>query len=273
MKDKINNINPWFIAIGLAVSIQILLSLLAVVLGFDLRRQLSEFGYILSIPSMKIVANETVQAINEFAGDPRETAELTDIAVTVGLSMFLMFILTPFLLLKGSQQAEDSEDPKQRNWTWYAGAVLIISIIFPVLASSTIGTKVFMNTKASAHNSRQLDLMRSELMDLAFDASYKLFLPVELGGGAGSFNGFGDGTQPISLADLESYSPNSPFDVQIYGAVSDSSLTIVAVSESPGKKADFENVTGAKGRQQISVEITPFDDTLYNMQSSGSLTN
>lgn len=273
MKDKINNINPWFIAIGIAISIQVLLSLLAMVLNFDIRNQFSELGYILSIPSMKIVAYETVQAINEFAGDPRETAELTGIVVAVGLSMFLMFILTPFLLLKGSQQVEKSEDSKQRNWTWYAGAVLIISIIFPVLASSTIGTKVFMNTKASAHNSRQLDMMRSELMDLAFDASYKLFLPVELGGGDGSFNGFADGTQPISLEDLESYSPESPFEIQIYGEVSDSSLTIVAVSESPGKNTEFENVNGAKGRQQVSVEITPFDDALYNMQSSGRLTN
>lgn len=273
MFDRIKNINPWFIAIGIALALEILFGMLGMLVNFNINRLLSEIGYILSVPGMKVMGYEVVQAINEFSGAPKESEGFTRVTVTVGLGIFIIFVLNPYLLMRGYQQADQSEDPRQRSWTWYVGAILVMSSIYPAFVSSTLGTKVFMNTKESAQKSRELDMMRSELMDLAFDASYRLFLPVEWGGGDGSFRGFGDGTQTISLEDLESYSQESQFEFQIYGAVSDSSFTIVAISDNPGKRSDFENVNGNTGRQQVSVEVKPYEEGIFKMQSSGELTN
>lgn len=273
MLDKIRNINPWFIVIGIAIALEILFPLLGMLVSFNINMWLREIGYIFSVPGMKVVGYEIVQMINEFGGEPKNSDGFNEVAVTVGLSMFIIFVLNPYLLIKGYQQADHSENPKQRSWTWYIGAILIIASIFPALVSSFWGTKVFFNTKEAAQNNRELDIMRSELMNLAFDASYRLFLPVEYGGGNGSFHGFGDGSQTISLEDLESYSPDSQFEFQINGEVSDSSFTIIAVSDNPGKKSDFENVNGATGRQQVSVEVKPYDEEIFRMQSSGTLSN
>lgn len=273
MLDKIKNINPWLIAIGIAIAGEILFSIIATLLNFDVSSWVSEIGYILSVPSMKIVAYDITQSINEFSGEGREFQGFSGITVTVILSMFVIFILNPYLLIKGYQQADRSGDPKQRSWIWYAGAILIMASIFPVLVSSIIGTKVFMNTKETAQNSHKMDMMRAELVDLAFDASYRLFLPVEQGGGDGSFHRFSNGSETISLEDLESYSPDSEFEFLIHGEVSDSTLTIVAVSDNQGRKADFENVNGSMGRQQASVEVKPFDKSIFRMDSSGGLKN
>jgi len=273
MLEKIKNLNPWLIAIGISIAVEILFSLLALMFNLDIDVLVSEIGYILSVPTMKIMAYDITQSINEFSGGGREFQGFSEITVTVILSMFVIFILNPYLLIRVYQQADRSGDSKQRSWIWYSGAILIMASIFPVLVSSVIGTKVFMNTKESAKNSREMDIIRSELMDLAFDASYRLFLPVEKGGGDGSFRGFGDGTQTISLEDLESYSSDSGFEFQIHGEVSDSSFSIVAVSDNPGRKTDFENINGSVGRQQVSVEVKPYEEAIFQMQSSGRLMN
>ncbi|MEX0638921.1 MAG: hypothetical protein WD094_00565 [Balneolaceae bacterium] len=273
MLDKIDKINPWFFIIAIALAIEILFSVLDSFHGVDFSKWVAEIGFIVLLPALKITGYETIQAINEFSGGGNVTAGFSGIALTIGFSMFVVFILTPFLLLKGYQQADRSDDPKQRSLSWFAGAMLIVLSIYPVLTTSLIGTKVLMNINESSQHSRALDMMRSELMDLAFDASYRIFLPVELGGGDGSFHAFEDGSQTISLEDLESYSPDSPFEFQIHGEVSDSSFTAVAVSDLPGKSADFENVNGETGRQQISVEITPYDESIYRFQNSATLSN
>ena len=273
MLDRIKNLNPWILAFLLALGIELLATLVMDSLNLDYRDILQNLGFIISLPALKITGYETVQAINDFAGKPEDLSQFTEVALTSGIGTFIILILGPFLLLKGYLQADQSENLQKRSWTWYIGAILIMLAFIPSVLSATVGTKVHLNSINSAEDSRQKDLMRSQLMNLALDASSTLFLPHKHGGGDGSFLTYGSSNSPITLNDLSSYEKESAFDFRIHGEVTDSSLTIVGVSSRPGKDEEFQNVNGEIGRQQLAITVTPYKENIFEVNTRISLQN
>lgn len=274
MLDKIKNINPWILAILVALSIELLISALTTVFNFNLRQYFNELGYLFSLPALKISGYETVQAINDFSGEAQNAYSYNETVIISSLGVFTIFILGPYLLIKGYIQSEKSGDKNKRSWTWYIGAILIISTLFPAILSATVGSAVYLNTKESMLDSRQKDQMRMELMNLALDASYLIFLPQVKGGGDGSFNTIGPESETITLENLDSYHrASSKFEFQIHGTVNDSSFTIVGVTDRMGKNENFKNVNGETGKQQISAEVTPYRENIFKMDRNGTLKN
>lgn len=273
MLDKIKNWNPWIIAIFIAIGIEAIFSLVSTVLSVDIRGFLREIGLVFALPALKITGYETVQAINNFSGDPADVSRFSELAISTGISVFIIFILGPYLLLKGYTEADTSKDSRSRSWKWYTGAILIILALVPAVIGATVGTVVHLNTGESVEDNRQRDLLRTELADLAYDASYKMFVSQEMGGGEGSFNTFGEQSEPLSLENLDSYQSESEFDFQINGEIRDSVVTIVGVSSRTGKDESFENVNGEIGKQQISVTVTPYEEDIFKMNSKNSLDN
>lgn len=263
MLERISKLNPWVFAIVLAIGVHLLIVLLAeLTSGFQWYNTLI---YIFASPSFNIVAHDVVYHINEFNGDPISTENFSNIALLSGLGVFVIFIVGPILLVKGYKQADKSDNKKQRSWTWNTGAILIFTSMVPVFISSTVGTKVYMNTNESIAESRDKDELRSALMNLALDASYMLFLPQEIGGGGGSFNSVGEESRSIQLSDLDSYDSNSPYDFIIHEKITDSTITIIGVSEFKGKAENFKNLNGETGKRQLSVVVSPFKKNIFSM--------
>lgn len=273
MLDKIRNLNPWVFAFLIALGAEILIGLVTELLNVDLTHFFRNLGFVFSLPALKISGYETVQAINDFGGKPEDLSGFAEVAIVPAVGIFIVLILAPFLLLKGYIQANNSENPQKRSWTWYVGAIMIMLALIPAALSATVGTKVYMNTVESSENSRQRDVLRSQLMNLALGASYLLFLLQEKGGGDGSFRNIGTDSEPISLDDLKSYTADSNFEFQIYETISDSMITIVGISDQVGNEEDFQNVNGETGRQQISVEVTPYNEEIFKMGNNHSLKN
>ncbi|MDR9418734.1 hypothetical protein [Gracilimonas sp.] len=273
MYELIKDWNPWVKAILIAIGIELLFSFITSILSVNIREYLVDIGFVFALPALKISGYETAQAILNFSGDHKDLTEFAQTAITTGISVFVIFIVGPYLLLRGYKQSDQSENPKQRSWSWYIGAIMIMMTMIPAILSSVIGTKVYMNTKESMEDSRQKDLLNAELMDLALDASYKIFMPQEKGGGEGSFTNMTTNSENIKLEHLDSYEESSMFDFKIQGEVTDSSFTIVGVTQRMGEDEDFENANGETGKQQISVVVSPYEENIFTLSRANSMRN
>jgi hypothetical protein len=273
MFDKIKDLNPWIIAIILAIGVEVLITLVMSVFDLKTRQFMGGLGFVHALPALKISGYEIAQSIGTFRGDIVDSRAFTETALTTGFSLFIILILGPFLLLKGYIKAERSGQSKKRGWTWYMGAVLIIMVLIPVFFSSTLGTVVHLDAKKSSEKNREKEELQKQAMNLALDASYLLFVPKEEGGGDGSFRTFGNASNSIVLEDLDSFEKDSKYKFELYGEVKDSVITIVGTSMMPGRDENFENITGEIGNQQVSVTVTPYGKNIFKMKQKRHLNN
>ncbi|MDZ7718231.1 MAG: hypothetical protein U5K72_05355 [Balneolaceae bacterium] len=117
--------------------------------------------------------------------------------------------------------------------------------------------------------SRRLDQLQFEMFDLHFDASAKAILPQEKGGGGGHFTTFvaDDGsTRPIQLSDLDRYNPDSKFNFVISENITDSTITIIGISDLEGNNPDFQNADGTTGHIQMRLTVNPYKDSGINVK-------
>ncbi|NBC66483.1 MAG: hypothetical protein GVY07_12630, partial [Bacteroidetes bacterium] len=202
-------------------------------------------GYMLADPSMILIGFATRSAINQFGGGiGMEGFNAALVLATTGV--VIIFVLAPTLMFLGYKEAEKSVN-KLRSALWHLGAGIVIVAIGYSFYTAFIWSAEKNDVMTATDQQHRLDELQFELIDLYYDASTKAILPQEKGGGGGHFTTFiaNDGsTRPIQLSDLDRYNPDSKFDFVISENISDSTITIIGISNLEGNNPDFLNADG-----------------------------
>lgn len=265
MNERIKNILNWAFALIIAGAV-LLLVLFPQAFG-AITPIVQKTGYMLTDPSMILLEYATRNAISQFGGDM--SMEGFNSALLLGLSgIAIIFVIAPTLILFGYKKAETS-DRTFRHAAWHLGTGIVLVAVGFGLYSSISFSSSKSNLTEATEREHALDELQFELIDLYFDASAKVFLPQEKGGGDGQFTNFtaNDGsTRNIQLSDLDQYNPDSPFEFVMSENISDSTITISGVTDVEGNDPDFQNANGRTGKIQLTLMMNPYEDDRPNIQ-------
>lgn len=267
MKEKINQNLHWLNAFLLLLCIPLLSTLLSTI-GIDRN------GYIFSIllaPFVYIHSTATLIAIQVFGGNEVVFNNYASPIIYLILNASILLMLFTYILSKGVKQAESqSEEKKNKPFLWYAGVVLVS--VSMIMSSVKIfeGYTIFSNTKKSSYASSLSDQARNQLADLAFEASSKMMAPTEVGGGAGSFEGFiaTDGSKKLlSLEDLESYNSIPGFTYEIKKGASEKTIEIYAyINYEHPELVNKVKPREAKSSSQLKMIVSPFEKNILTLR-------
>lgn len=162
MKDKTSKWLPWFSS--LLIGIIISYALITVTDSYSMSNY-PEVFLPSTIPSTQVNGISVIESINEFSGDETTSAVYKGARAGITISLILIFVVIPFLFVKGTIQSEKRENPAA---LWYVGsALMLIILVMPMIAGAS---KIhwFKNVSEGSNNSRTQDLMRMELTDVSF---------------------------------------------------------------------------------------------------------
>jgi hypothetical protein len=256
MNEKIKPALPW---INVCLIIIVLISsqyLFSSVLNLRSVSQWFSNGFNLTfLPGMEILRYTTIESINWFGGNEYAFSEFVKSAAVIAAGIIALFVLTPWLFIRGFMHKNSEHRPS--GLMWYVGAtILILGIGLSTLHVVQISIN-YSDSQERMLTSQTTDELRNYMMSVAFDASEWWILPEEAGGGSGSFFVSEDDT--LALSSLTSYNPNhSNFELSIEDTPSDSTMIIKG---SIVGKQDAED----KSKQKITLKITPTEDSLYTI--------
>lgn len=265
MKEKTKPILNWVIALFVAGGI-LLLSLFPQAFG-AISPTIQKVGYMLTNPTMVMLEFATRSAINQFGGDM--SMEGFNSALILGLTgVAIVFVIAPTLIAFGYKKSE-TMNSKLRPAAWHLGMGIVLTAIGFGFYSSISFSAYKSEIVVAAERQHTLDELQFEMFDLHFDASTQAILPQEKGGGGGHFTTFiaDDGsTRPIQLSDLDRYNPDSKFNFVISENITDSTITIIGISNLEGNNPDFQNADGSTGRIQMRLTVNPYEDSGFNVR-------
>lgn len=127
----------------------------------------NDLHYVFNIqPATVILGHNTMYAIDIFSGNSPVDYSWSWRSVSMYLNVVLYLMLGPYLFLMGYKKAKHQEN-RPKPWYWYVGASLCIGSLL-IIPSEIMKQKVLANTKTSAAESRQRDMMRTELAEVGF---------------------------------------------------------------------------------------------------------
>lgn len=165
MKDKTNKWLPWLssVLIGIIVSY----ALITITDSYSMSKYPGVF-LPSTIPSTQVNAISTIDSIHEFSGDETTSAFYKGARAGITISLILIFVVIPFLFVKGTIQSEKRENPAA---LWYVGsALMLIILVMPMIAGAS-KIQWFQNVNEGSNNGRTQDLMRMELTDVSFNVA------------------------------------------------------------------------------------------------------
>ncbi|NBC03263.1 MAG: hypothetical protein GVY20_06115 [Bacteroidetes bacterium] len=265
MKERTKPILNWVVALFVAVGV-LLLILFPEAFG-ALSPTIQKLGYMLADPSMILIEFATRNAISQFGGEVG--MEGFSSALILGLTgIAIIFVIAPTFIVFGYKKSE-TMNGKLRPAAWHLGmGIVLIAIGVGIYSSISFSTSK-SDLVAATERQHALDELQFEMFDLHFDASAQAMLPQEKGGGGGHFTTFiaDDGsTRSIQLSDLDRYDPGSQFDFVISENISDSTITIIGISNLEGNNPDFLNADGSTGHIQMKLTVNPYEDSGFNVQ-------
>lgn len=265
MNERTKPILNWVIALFVAGGV-LLLSLFPQAFG-AISPTIQKVGYMLTNPTMVMLEFATRSAISQFGGDM--SMEGFNSALILGLTgVAIIFVIAPTLIAFGYKKSE-TMNSKLRPAAWHLGMGISLIAIGLGFYSSISFSAYKSELVVSTERQHTLDELQFELIDLYYDASAKAIIPQERGGGGGYFTNFtaDDGsTRKIQLSDLDRYNSESRFDFVISDNVTDSTITIVGVSDLEGNNPDFQNADGSIGHIQMKLKVNPYEDSRFHVQ-------
>jgi hypothetical protein len=260
MNEKTNSFLPWtlvLLSVTLLIMVVFLLSdFLNRVVNTELQNVL--FTLVAS-PGFELVRYTTLEAIRQFGGSDMSTLETLRSLIASAAGLSLLMIIAPYWLVKGYRRLEQNE-LSGRGFTWYAGAVvLLLGITIPAYHVVQF-TQSSPEIDQAIESSRVMDELRTQMTSLAYDASERMILPPEQGGGGGSFLALPgpDGeTRPLTLEELPSYNDSGRFHIYVNDEVTDSTLQFTGTPDLPGDTP----------RRFIDITVTPHEENLFRMNS------
>ncbi|MCG2588377.1 hypothetical protein [Rhodohalobacter sulfatireducens] len=265
MKERTKTIINWMIPIIVA---GIVLLSITVPRAFEpFSNTVESTGHLLTYPSAPLLGYTTINAINQFAGDTTiEGLNSALLFVMTGIAIIL--VIAPTFMAFGFKKRENSEKLLQPV-RWHLGTGIVIAAVTIGFYSAISVSAYESQNVASIERQHTLAQLQSEMLDLYFNASAKAILPQENGGGGGHFTTFAadnGSTRPIQLSDLNRYDPGSQFDFVISENITDSTITIVGISNLEGNNPDFQNADGSTGHIQIRLTVNPYEDSGFNVR-------
>ncbi|MEP1152176.1 MAG: hypothetical protein ABJH08_10655 [Balneola sp.] len=239
MKGKTNNLLPWISSILIAIIIIGALTLIP-----DSVTHSNAYNVLVpnSFPSAQVLGLSVIESINEFSGETEVPSYYKESRIGIAVSILFMFVIIPFLFVKGTLQSEKRENPTA---LWYVGSALLLLVISTSIIKGGIKMSVHQNTRDSAQISRTYDLMRTELTDVSF-------IVVE---------------QVLELNDIEEMSKISTENIPEvkksdyqYRMVTNPQDTSVTISISSNQVSDFTATT----------IIRPYSDQIFKYQRTYS---
>lgn len=267
MNEKIKIYIPWINAV-LIVSI-------LYILYFVFRDNFHHLTYsriinIFSAPSMELLGLSVRQALQQFGGPTIQESAFGLPLLFTASGLILLMIIAPYLMATSYQNINTS-DSSQRNIAWYSGVTILLLAISASFIGIVISSQTFVHTKSGVEINQNDAALRSNLRTLAFEASNKMILPQEIGGGNGSFTHFSTSngnSRSITLDDLQSHQSMEEFQFLIQD-ISDSTLTIIGISNFDGEDPEFENANGSIGKKQQAFEVTPNKERIFSEIRTG----
>ncbi|WP_421773707.1 hypothetical protein [Gracilimonas sp.] len=170
MKFSIRRFNEWLIVILLVVLIPMVFSFIR----GDVYFLPDNIHYVINThPSTVILSHNTMNAIDLFGGSSTTDYSMTWKSASMYLNVVLYLMIGPYLLFMGYRKAKQNEN-RSKPWYWYIGAVICIGSL-SIIPTELLKKKVFSNTQESAAESRQRDMMRTELAEVGFaTAQYEI---------------------------------------------------------------------------------------------------
>jgi len=200
------------------------------------------------VPSTEIMQYSIIESINQFGGSETESAEFWLAAGMSVMGFLIVLVLAPWMLVKGYESMERSDNPDKLIPVWYAGAAVIVVAISSYVYLLSAFLPQHNENKTVIEAQRTTNELRSVMMDLAFDASEFMILPSEKDyGNAGV----------VSLESLPSYRKWEQFEISIQEQLGDSILTI------SGSLRD-ENLASKSIDSTVTIRITPRKDKLFD---------
>lgn len=234
MKFSIRRLNEWLI-LGLIV---VLVPMAFSLAQYNWGLVSDDMNYLYNVhPTIVILSFATIDAINIFGGDMAEGFSFNWRTASIYLNVILYLMLGPYLFLKGFIKAK-SDPNRAKPWYWYIGGAICIGslLIIPVEINHI---RVFQNVGDSVEESRQSDLMRSELAEVGFaTAEYEILED----GVHDSFN-----IGQLNLKDLK-------YEYSVEQIQSDS-LLIISVSN-----PDWPDLTHA-------MEVRPYSESVLSIRN------
>lgn len=263
MNEKTKTILNWAVAVVVSVLISLLI-LFPISLDTSTQsvgKGIQKIGFILAEPFMILTEFVTVNAINQFGGEM--SMEGFNSAVTLSLiGVAVIFFIAPTLMVFGHHKTK-GEKEALHPMTWHLGTGIVLAAIGFGLFSAIIWSQSKSNIIEASERQHTLDQLQFELIDLYYDAAAEAILPQEKGGGDGSFMAFEaeDGSaRTIQLSDLNRYNPQSEFEFVLSENITDSTLTIIGVTNFEGNDPDFKNADGSTGHVQMSLTVNLYED-------------
>ncbi|MEX0719123.1 MAG: MFS transporter [Balneolaceae bacterium] len=272
MKERIKKYLPWIYVAAIVYSLSVFLFLIktSVLNSLPFTGFTEKLFYIFAIPTTQIAQYSGTVTMNEFGSRITEFTVLSEALIVAGLGIMMILVIAPFLLVKGYEKT-DPQEPNKRSFSWYTGAgIMVISLTVSFLLM-TVGTAEYFSTNEEIAEGRDKDRLRSELLALALDATDKMTLPHQIGGGNGSFANFVDerGERSyINIEDLEGYNSEYSFKFLFSESITDSSLTIIGISNNEGNNPEFINANGDSGKRQLSIKVNPYQEKMYSFQNN-----
>ncbi len=234
MKFSIRRFNEWLIVIVLVVLIPMLFSFIRGGVYF----LPDNLHYIINThPSTVIMAHSTLNAIDIFGGSSPTDYSMTWKSASMYLNVVVYLMLGPYLFLMGYKKAKQKEN-RVKPWYWYAGAVICIGSL-SIIPTEIIKQKVFANTKESAAESRQRDMMRTELAEVGFATA--------------QFEILQDGVdESFKVEDLNL--ENLQFNHSVESVQSDTLITLVAT-------------TPDQPEYQVTMEVRPYSRSVLKQRN------
>lgn len=211
---------------------------------------------------------DTVRAINEFGEGIPDTAAHWEGRIAALTGLIVLFVIGPSLWIYSEIQNQAKEitsrdDELKKGFMWYTGVMIVIAGLLYTIPVTAVKGYQFQNTWDSAAKNRNMDELRRDLANLAFDAAEQYYLSYSSENKAGfkTISGKEGTERPITLRDLDSYArvDGSKNSYILAPMQSDSLLTIYGVGYEQGPDPEFENVNGQQGRMQVAVEVNPTD--------------
>lgn len=162
MKGKTNKWVPWLSSLLIGIIIT------AALITFSESYTFSTYpGVFLPspVPSTQVNAISVIDSINEFSGNGTEIGVYDWAREGITLSLILMFVVIPFLYVKGTLQSEKRENPTA---VWYIGSALMLVVVIVPLIAGALKFYTYQHTKENSVNNRTQDKMRTELIDISF---------------------------------------------------------------------------------------------------------
>jgi hypothetical protein len=266
MNAKIKNYTPW-INVGLIILILFLLEyLLTSVYNFSIYNSwIFSLLVSMALPGAEILKFVTIESINWFGGDQISFYEFFESASVILIGMVVLFILAPWFFLRGRLKA--NTDDQNYPLSWYISTIILcFGIILPTIFGITqiASNSIERSNIQRMEDSRTLDRLRSYMSHVAFDASEWWILPEEADGGDGTFRP--KNRENFTLDMLSSYqADHANFELTLDSEPTDSTVTIVGTV--------IDRATEDDSEFQISLEVTPYDDSLFKFLNNPLVNN